>query len=285
MRKTLAAFVLASTLWAGCDSGDPEEPANQNPSAAFTISPAEPRAGTPTTFSANAADPDGEISSYSWDFNGDGNQDASGPNPTYVFERSGSVSVRLTVTDDDGATDQAVQTLSVAQQFDQADVKRITVTAMRFTDGGGAGWDLTSGPDVYAAAFALPSEENLSVTGTVDNIAPGNLPLVLNSGAFSIDDLSARYAVAIYDEDNLDADDFIGGIEFDLSSLVDEYPETFVLDAGAGTAFELDLEWSLSGDGVHQGSGVVLRVKPTDLPAVALSASPASFDLSPSDRQ
>jgi PKD repeat protein len=42
--------------------------------------------------------------SYAWDLNGDGTQDATGPTPAFTYTTEGSYSVTLTVTDDTGAT-------------------------------------------------------------------------------------------------------------------------------------------------------------------------------------
>lgn len=81
-------------------------PANQPPSASFS---AAPLVGTPPmTVSFNAApssDPDGSISSYTWDF-GDG-ATASGVMATHAYTSAGTYAVVLTVTDDEGASDVA----------------------------------------------------------------------------------------------------------------------------------------------------------------------------------
>jgi len=47
-------------------------------------------------------DPDGEISTYQWDF-GDGNT-ASGAKPTHAYRKAGTYTVKLTVTDNSGTT-------------------------------------------------------------------------------------------------------------------------------------------------------------------------------------
>ncbi len=58
---------------------------------------------TQITFdSTGSTDPDGEITSYLWDFN-DGTTSLE-PNPTHVFLTKGDSTVRLTVTDNHGAT-------------------------------------------------------------------------------------------------------------------------------------------------------------------------------------
>ncbi len=86
---------------------------NQPPVATFGISPAGPTVGQTVTFDGSGShDNDGTIVSYVWDF-GDG---TGGPGPasvTHTFASAQSYLVRLTVTDNNGATNTASQSLSV----------------------------------------------------------------------------------------------------------------------------------------------------------------------------
>lgn len=87
---------------------------NQGPVAEFTWMPTNPRPDSTITFDgANSFDADGTLTSFSWDFNNDGTQDATGSSPTHTFTDSGDYPVSLTVTDDDGATNSTTQTVSV----------------------------------------------------------------------------------------------------------------------------------------------------------------------------
>jgi chitodextrinase len=88
--------------------------ANQFPVGRFTVTPLAPRVGETIQLDASAStDADGSISSYFWDFNGDGITDQTGRTATWQYMISGAVAVRLTVTDNRGATGQASQTLSI----------------------------------------------------------------------------------------------------------------------------------------------------------------------------
>lgn len=76
-----------------------------SPTADFAFVPERPVAGEEITFDGSLSfDPDGEIVKYEWDFDGDGETDATGPRVTFTFAAPGRYEVRLTVTDDDGLT-------------------------------------------------------------------------------------------------------------------------------------------------------------------------------------
>jgi 6-phosphogluconolactonase (cycloisomerase 2 family) len=76
---------------------------NQAPVASFGASPGS--AGSATVFDASgAADPDGTIVRYDWDF-GDGTLlPDGGPSPQHVYTRPGTYVVTLVVTDNEGAS-------------------------------------------------------------------------------------------------------------------------------------------------------------------------------------
>ncbi|MCD2201012.1 PKD domain-containing protein [Halobacterium sp. KA-4] len=88
---------------------------NSPPSASFTVTPSSPTVGQQMTFDASQSDDsDGSIASYNWDFDGDGTTDASGMTVTHTFNTSGTYSVSLEVMDNEGATSQAHQEITVA---------------------------------------------------------------------------------------------------------------------------------------------------------------------------
>ncbi|HET7016528.1 MAG TPA: beta-propeller fold lactonase family protein [Streptosporangiaceae bacterium] len=96
----------------GIDSPGPEAMAmlpNQGPTARFSINTS--KSGTLARFDATASsDPDGRVARYDWDF-GDGTVlPDGGPTPNHSYTRSGTFTVTLTVTDDEGCSDQQVFT-------------------------------------------------------------------------------------------------------------------------------------------------------------------------------
>ncbi len=83
-----------------------------SPNASFVYSPANPAENETIYFNASESeDPDGDIVSFEWDF-GDGTN-GTGETVTHQYDSSGSFTVLLKVTDDDGNIDTATQTVSV----------------------------------------------------------------------------------------------------------------------------------------------------------------------------
>ena len=86
------------------------EPANAGPTASFTAT----ENGLSVTFNASGStDGDGNVVGYSWNF-GDGQTSTAGPTVTHTYAAANTYTVILQVTDDDGATDDATDTVTVA---------------------------------------------------------------------------------------------------------------------------------------------------------------------------
>jgi len=87
-------------------------PTNTPPTAAFSYTPPNPVVGSYVQFNGmSSSDSDGSIIHYQWSF-GDGTT-GSGAMISHWFTSGGAFPVTLTVTDDDGATDQVTQTVRV----------------------------------------------------------------------------------------------------------------------------------------------------------------------------
>jgi PKD repeat protein len=90
--------------------GPPPPPGDEEPVASFTASPASGMAPLSVTFDASSSyDPDGNIVSYDWDF-GDG-ATGVGVITSHVYATTGTYEARLTVTDNDGLTGSAVESI------------------------------------------------------------------------------------------------------------------------------------------------------------------------------
>lgn len=83
---------------------------NAIPEADFSFSPTDPTDTDTVTFSDASTDDDGTLVEYLWEF-GDGSTDTR-KNPSRKFP-VGSISVRLTVIDNDGAEDSTTETITI----------------------------------------------------------------------------------------------------------------------------------------------------------------------------
>ena len=85
---------------------------NEWPDASFTASPTSGDPSLEVSFDASESnDPDGNIESYEWDF--DDGTEGSGITITHTFTDEGLYEVWMTVTDDDGDSDYATETIEV----------------------------------------------------------------------------------------------------------------------------------------------------------------------------
>src|SRR3989441_1035529 len=83
---------------------------NQPPSAAFTSS----CNGLACSFSDQSSDPDGSVTSWQWTF-GDGTTGSTAQNPSHTYSASGSYTVTLTVTDNQGAQNSVTHPVTPSQ--------------------------------------------------------------------------------------------------------------------------------------------------------------------------
>ena len=92
-----------------------DAPGNLPPVADFSVFPAAPEAGQQVNLTSASADPDGAIQATNWDLDDDGAfDDAGGLVATVTFATPGPRDVAVEVTDNEGATDTEVKTITVA---------------------------------------------------------------------------------------------------------------------------------------------------------------------------
>ena len=173
-----------------------EPPANEAPTAAFTASPADPETGTAVTFdAAGSTDTDGDIASYEWDF-GDG-ESATGAAPAHAFDAPGDYDVTLTVTDDDGATDTATQTVSVAEPSDPGTAPSTAVSLSPSEElvavNGSTTFDVVvedadGGVGAYSLSVSLANGSTASLTDvSVDEDALADVQVAADGTSASVD--------------------------------------------------------------------------------------------------
>ena len=120
-----------SDTWSFTTEREPSPPEPEPPSAAFSYS----IDGHTVSFTDESSDPDGGITAWQWQY-GDGGS-GSGEQVEHRYSEAGRYTVTLTVTDSDGLTDTAEQTLVVnappAAAFELPD--NVTVGSLaNFTD-------------------------------------------------------------------------------------------------------------------------------------------------------
>lgn len=122
--------------------------ANAKPTAAFTSSANFLALSFDGT---GSADTDGTVDSYAWDFGDGGTASTASPNHTYAA--AGTYTVKLTVTDSDGATDSVTKTVSVTTPppLAQDAFGRTVATGWGTADTGGA-WTIAAGSSRFSVA-------------------------------------------------------------------------------------------------------------------------------------
>jgi PKD repeat protein len=96
-------------FWAGPTASAPPAPTNAAPTAAFSFTTTDLAA----SFNGSASsDVDGTVDGYAWTF-GDGGV-GTGATPNHDYGSAGTYSVKLTVTDNKGATDSITKSVTVA---------------------------------------------------------------------------------------------------------------------------------------------------------------------------
>lgn len=152
--------------------------------------------GSPITFDGTGStDPDNDIVSYAWDF-GDG-ESGSGATVEHTYANSGTYTVTLVVTDDDGAPDDATALVTVADVAPTA-----TFNAPReVSEGSVATISLTS-PSAADARFAFDCGSGYGAIGTASSDgcpAGDNGPMTVKGRVIdaTIDDLFSEFTAEI----------------------------------------------------------------------------------------
>ncbi len=151
---------------------------NARPTAKFTSSVTDLAVAVDASAST---DSDGTVASYAWDY-GDGTTPTSGRTDAHTYAAAGTYTVKLTVTDDKGATDSATAQVTVAAANAKPTAKftssvtglGVTVDASASTDSDGTvasyGWDYGDGKsgsgktDAHTYATAGTYAVKLTVT-------------------------------------------------------------------------------------------------------------------------
>ncbi|WP_119845707.1 PKD domain-containing protein, partial [Reichenbachiella sp. MSK19-1] len=128
---------------------------------------------------------DGDIASYSWDFNGDGVEDSNIANPSYQYPATGSYQTKLTVVSNGGCANSTSQEISIYNIPDTPDFdysatvlcSSSDITFSNLTNENGSTdivsylWDFngeaTSTNKNPTYAFATPGDKTITLTATI----------------------------------------------------------------------------------------------------------------------
>jgi hypothetical protein len=123
-------------------------------------------------------------------------------------------------------------------------MKILSIEVLRYppTDGSGNGWDVSSGPDIFASIIRGTGVSSTDrATTTRQNVS--GLPFILPlTTPYTISDFNFLYTIALYDEDDLSMDDFVGYVSFFTSEFSEEAPSSFTISEGQ-TEYRLTVEW------------------------------------------
>lgn len=243
----------------------------KEPTASFSASKTNVEVGESVKFTNTSED--GE--SFEWEF-GDGSSSSS-ENPSYSYSNAGTYTVSLTAFSKNGKkSDNATTTITVnavdpckdvtclnggncvdgtcvcaegysgvncSQQVTPTKViiSKITVTEFPATDNG-AGWDVTSGPDIYVD---VDQDPNTIWSSPIyyQNANPSSVYDFDPQPFIEITNVTSQVSIRLYDYDDFDADDFMGGIIFSPYTSTGGFPTELNLDAGGGVAFTISLDY------------------------------------------
>jgi outer membrane protein assembly factor BamB len=106
--NVLSITVVGDTAYVGTDAGTLHVlngETNIQPEPAIQYLPQDPSVGEQVTFDAsNSRDPDGTVTRYDWDIDGDGEFEANGSRVSHTFTSPGTAEVTLRIRDEDGRT-------------------------------------------------------------------------------------------------------------------------------------------------------------------------------------
>ncbi len=110
-QQRVTATYSGDTRFTGSSDGENHrvDASNTAPTAAFT--PPSCIAGQPCQFNDGSSDSDGDVVGWLWEF-GDA-QTSDQEHPTHIYAAPGNYNVKLTVRDDDGATGEVTNTVTV----------------------------------------------------------------------------------------------------------------------------------------------------------------------------
>jgi len=165
---------------------------NQPPEVDLDVNPASAEVDQSVTFDGTgASDPDGRITEYRWDFDGDGTIDrtTSTETVTYAYAEAGSYTPELTAVDDDGATGTDTTTVSVGSENAAPIANDIDISTSE--DSPASETFAASDPDGDSLSYTIespPSDGTVSVSGDSFTYTPESISSGTDSFVYRVND-------------------------------------------------------------------------------------------------
>jgi PKD repeat protein len=207
---------------------------NPSPTARFTTTIDTTDSRTVTFEAASSSDPNGEIVAYAWAF-GDG-ASGVGQTATHTYDRGGTYTVTLTVTDDEGATDAIAKVVEI-----------VVVDAPRITS-------------FQASPPVIPRGASTVLGWSVDGTSP--FTQVLNPGNLAVAGLHLTVTPVVTTQYQLTATNVAGAASARTTVRVLQWPQQF---AFGETSSDNVSALSIDDDGNHYvaGAGYHLTLRRT----------------------
>jgi len=265
--------------------------ASHLPVVVFTLSPERPNQFEAVCFDASESfDPDGEIVSYEWDFDGDGRIDTETSEPVvaHEFGSGGCFTLRIYAVDDQSQRVMRERTIDVnavpvaqfqISSFEPCELELVTLTDLSHDSDGTIvqwSWDFGDGtfsdealPEhIYqrngAMEIVLTVTDELGATGTaIASINVGNLPPVAS--------------LTVAEATRPTAETF----SFDASGSFDPSPQgslvRFEWSLDGGDEFELETSVPTLAHAFAEDGHYTVRVRVTDSDGVVVTSEPFSI--------
>jgi PGF-pre-PGF domain-containing protein len=255
---------------------------NQPPAADFTIAPTEPTVGENVVLLGAASfDPDGSVTSYEWDLDGDGQYDDDTAIEQFTtFDSPGQKTVGLRVTDNDSAIDTVRKTLTVlapanfsvsglSAPASAVQGETITVNATVSNVGGGQG--TTDVEFVFAGDVLL----NQTVVLDAGNSTPVNFAVPTDGLGLG----TYEHGVQAGGGSQF-ADITIEGSGGDGQTAVSLSPDSTQVDVSSTTTFDIVVESADGGVGAQTTTVTVENSSVAEITDIQLAGSPGLSDVS-----
>jgi hypothetical protein len=110
-------------------------------------------------------------------------------------------------------------------------ISNVQLVKMPATDSNGAGWDLTSGPDVYIIVKQGGNVLLSTQSNWIQNATAG----VSWSTNISIQQATVPISIEVWDYDDFDPDDYMGGITTTIYHSTNKFPTTITTNCAVCT--------------------------------------------------